>query len=579
MADEQKPATNPKIVEAFKGTWDAAQNMAPGPKRDAVLKSLADVQKDYLAHYQTELPLTLGDVGQGVARAADYVGGLTRTAAAIPFGATSNLMDLATGDNRHTMTMDDLKAAALGRAPSLSEYAKRAGAPEMGKIDASVPVVGGMTGRDIAGLAGDMLFSTPGAPLRALGVAGKIPAAAEALASGAGAFAKKVFPLEKLAEKVPALQALLQPAEAGIKTIPRGGATAAEMSAADSAMRAAAEAKNLNGIPGSDKSAALAQAMMGTQKGPGEKLFGKLGKIIHASAFKDLDQAMAANKSAAAMEAGVKPSEVFADYVGRPGGRRGFAEAKAKDSAGKVAEWAGEIQGGTSGRQVMREAGQGAMDLAGREAIPMKTAVGVQADIEQVIKQNVKDPSNITPSEWGDIAKVAGQKAEEAKAFVGTPLTGSSTQTAAETFKGESWKSLYKLAREQQLSTIDNAIPGLGGAVKGEQAVQHAMLSSGDVLNKKFAQPIATTLSGLGGMAGLPLWLAYHQPAMAGAAVGAAALMNPTSRTIIGKGLQEAAPVAGSLLQTIMAEQGRKQRQPGLLLQEIMNNQKQYGGK
>lgn len=79
-------------------------------------------------------------------RALDYGGGMIRTGLAEVAGLASGKPD--------TVTTDDLKNAAKGRAPLSAEYLRRLGVPEGGSMN--LPGLGRVTTRGAAGLAADI---------------------------------------------------------------------------------------------------------------------------------------------------------------------------------------------------------------------------------------------------------------------------------------------------------------------------------------------------------------------------------------------------------------------------------------
>jgi hypothetical protein len=142
------------------------------------------------------------------AKPLDYLGGLSRTAAAGGAQGAANLVgklkSIANGEEYQPVDavgMDDLKAAFQGSAPSTSEYMRRAGVPEGASLSDLAPALysesgeglplkkGGMldpTARGAAGFVGDTLLD----PLTYTG----IPAVRGALkASRAGAIADKAL--------------------------------------------------------------------------------------------------------------------------------------------------------------------------------------------------------------------------------------------------------------------------------------------------------------------------------------------------------------------------------------------------
>jgi len=129
-------------------------------------------------------------------RALDYAGGLTRTGAA-------GLGELVTG--KDLVQEGDLLKALQGKAPQTSEFLERGGAGEWGSVD--VPLLGRVTGRDLAGFTGDVLLD----PLTylTLGTGGAAKTALKE--TGKKVLAGKKIP-ENLAQK--GLNTLLRPTQA-----------------------------------------------------------------------------------------------------------------------------------------------------------------------------------------------------------------------------------------------------------------------------------------------------------------------------------------------------------------------------
>lgn len=156
MSKEQlSPQDLADIEEARAAYQEYLKSMAP-PEQEKSIKDQA-----------IEAGLTgLDYAGRGL----DWAGGLARTGAA---AAIDPFVEA------ELVKSEDIMKALEGQAPGTAEYLERAGSGDLGSVD--LPLVGKVTGRDVAGFAGDVLldpltyvsFGTAPA-IRAAGKAGKI---------------------------------------------------------------------------------------------------------------------------------------------------------------------------------------------------------------------------------------------------------------------------------------------------------------------------------------------------------------------------------------------------------------------
>lgn len=150
----------------------AQDNNAPEAATSASVSQAEPKTQDEMSNFKKGLDYAL--------RGLDYPGGIARTAVAglanIPYAA-------ATGQS--FVGPKDVAQAFRGKAPGVGEYLERAGVPEGGSVD--VPIVGDVSTRDVAGLAGDIVTD----PLTALSRAGKL--GANVLDVGAQSAGKKMF--------------------------------------------------------------------------------------------------------------------------------------------------------------------------------------------------------------------------------------------------------------------------------------------------------------------------------------------------------------------------------------------------